>query len=362
MGYNIEMEKAIVGLSGGVDSSVALALLKEEGLEVLGVSMKIWKGGNLNFEKKKGGCYGPQEEEEIKDAEKVCKILKVPFFVFDLSKEYDEEILNYVKKEYGLGRTPNPCVFCNWKIKFDLLPLMALKNGIEFDYFGTGHYARIENDGSKFILKKGVDEKKDQSYFLWKLTKEQISKTLFPLGNFKKEEVKKIAKNLKLPVLDKPESQDFFEGDLNYLIPETKKGFIKDLKGNILGEHKGISFYTIGQRRGMGLSHSEPLYVVKIDAKENVIYVGTKKDLVKKRFSAVNLNWVSIEEPEEKLKCFVKIRYKHLPAEGIVFLKDKSTAIVEFKEPQLSITPGQSAVFYDGDVLLGGGIIEEVYD
>lgn len=355
------MKKVIVGISGGVDSSVALALLKEEGFEVTGVSMKIWRGENLNFEKRRGGCFGPSEEEDIKDAERVCKILKVPFFLFDLSKEYDEEILNYVKKEYTKGRTPNPCVFCNWKIKFDLLPLMAKRAGINFDFFATGHYARIEKSGERCILKKGIDEKKDQSYFLWKLTEEQISGTLFPLGNLKKEEVKRIARDLKLPVLEKPESQDFFEGDLNFLIPETKRGLIKDLKGNVLGEHRGISFYTIGQRRGMGLSNKEPLYVIKIDSKENVIYVGTKKDLYKKNFSLKDLNWVSIDKPERDFECFVKIRYKHIPSKAKILI-DENKVIVEFFEPQLSITPGQSAVFYDGDVLLGGGIIDKVYD
>lgn len=355
------MEKVIVGLSGGVDSSVALALLLEKGYEVIGVSMKIWAGGKIS-QKKKGGCYGPQEEEELKDAEKVCRNFNVPFFVFDLSKEYNEEILNYVKKEYRQGRTPNPCVFCNWKIKFDLLPLMAERAGIKFDYFATGHYARIEKAGERYVLKKGVDEKKDQSYFLWKLTKKQISRTLFPLGEFRKEEVKKIAKKLKLPLLEKPESQDFFEGDLSYLIPEKEKGIIKDLSGKVLGEHKGISFYTIGQRRGMGLSHSEPLYVVKIDAKENVIYVGTKRDLFKKKFSAADINWVSIEEPEENFECFVKIRYKHNPARAKILIKNIKNAEIEFFEPQMSITPGQSAVFYDGDILLGGGIIEDVYE
>ncbi|MEJ5166609.1 MAG: tRNA 2-thiouridine(34) synthase MnmA, partial [Thermoanaerobaculia bacterium] len=271
-------------------------------------------------------------------------------------------ILNYVKKEYTSGRTPNPCVFCNWKIKFDLLPLMAQKAGIKFDYFATGHYARIERLGERYVLKKGVDEKKDQSYFLWKLTKEQISRTLFPLGEFRKEEVKKIAKRLKLPLSEKAESQDFFEGDLNFLLPATKKGLIKDLKGNVLGEHRGISLYTIGQRRGMGLSHSEPLYVVKIDPKENVIYAGTKKDLFKKRFSAVDINWVSIQEREKNFECFVKIRYKHTPARAKISIKNIKNVEIEFSEPQMSITPGQSAVFYDGDILLGGGIIEDVYE
>lgn len=362
MSYNNLMKKVIVGLSGGVDSSFALALLKENGYEVIGVSMKIWSGEKILDIKKKGGCYGPSEVEEIKDAENVCKLLNVPFFVFDLSKEYKDEILNYVKEEYKIGRTPNPCVLCNKKIKFDLLLKMAEREGIEFDYFATGHYSRIEKENKRFILKKGVDEKKDQSYFLWKLTKEQISKVLFPLGNFKKEDVRKEAKKMNLPVVEKLESQDFFEGDLGFLIPETEVGYIKNLKGNIIGKHKGISKYTIGQRRGLGISSNEPLYVVKIDPKENTIYVGEKKDLFFKKFLVKNLNWVSIEKPPKNMECDVKIRYKHIPAKAKISIKDLNFAIVEFKVPQLSITPGQSAVFYDREVLLGGAIIDEIYE
>jgi tRNA-specific 2-thiouridylase len=355
------MEKVVVGLSGGIDSSFALYLLKEIGFKVIGVSMKIWDGSDVSSSKKKGGCFGPKEEEEIKDAEKVCRILDVPFYVFDLSKEYKRDVLDYVKKEYTAGRTPNPCVLCNRKIKFGLLLKFVAKSGISFDFFATGHYARIEKIKESYFLKKGIDEKKDQSYFLWKLQKEQIKNILFPLGNWKKEDVKKEAKKLKFPALDKPESQDFFEGDLEFLIPKTKKGPIKDLKGNILGEHKGISHYTIGQRRGLGISFSEPLYVVKIDPKENTIFVGTKKDCFQKKFSVFDLNWVSIDEPKEEIECFVKVRYKHNPAKAKVNVEN-GKAIVEFEEPQLSITPGQSTVFYDGDVLLGGGIIDFVYE
>ncbi len=354
------MKRVLVGLSGGIDSSFALYLLKEQGYEVIGVSMKIWDGSELLTSKKRSGCFGPNEEKEIRDAEKVCKILKVPFYVFDLSKEYKKEVLDYVKKEYKTGRTPNPCVLCNRKIKFGLLLKFAKESGINFDFFATGHYARIEKNGESYFLKKGIDEKKDQSYFLWKIKKEQIKNILFPLGNWKKEEVKKEVKKLKFPVLNKPESQDFFEGDLGFLIPETKKGFIKDLKGNILGEHKGISHYTIGQRRGLGISYKEPLYVVKIDQRENTIFVGTKKDCYQKKFSVKDLNWVSVENSKE-FDCFAKIRYKHIPEKAKVKAKVKE-AIVEFEEPQLSITPGQSAVFYDGDILLGGGIIDFVYE
>lgn len=354
------MRKVIVGLSGGIDSSFALALLKEKGYEVIGVSMKIWGGDKIEVKKKKGGCFGPNEEEDLKDAEKVCKILGVPYFVFDLSKEYREEVLDYVKDEYKSGKTPNPCVFCNSKIKFELIPYFAKKNGIDFDFFATGHYARVEKEGERFVLKKGIDNKKDQSYFLWKLKKEQISKVWFPLGDWKKEDVKIQIKKMKLPIIEKEESQDFFEGDLNFLLPDFKKGYIKDLKGKIIGEHKGIAFYTIGQRKGLGISHKKPLYVVRIAPEENTIYVGEKKDLFSKKFSVNNLNWVSIEKPKRNLECYVKIRYKHTPAKAKISVKDLNYAIVEFDEPQLSITPGQSAVFYEEDILLGGAIIDEV--
>lgn len=360
MGYNNLMKKVIVGLSGGIDSSFALALLKEKGYEVIGVSMKIWSGDKIEVLKKKGGCLGPSEEEELKDAEKVCKILGVPYFVFDLSKEYREEVLDYVKNEYASGKTPNPCVYCNSKIKFELIPYFAKKNGIDFNFFATGHYAKVEKEGERYLLKKGIDNKKDQSYFLWKLKKEQISKVLFPLGDWKKEDVKREAKKMKLPIIEKEESQDFFEGDLNFLLPNSEKGYIKDLEGKIIGEHKGIAFYTIGQRKGLGISYSKPLYVVRIAPKENAIYVGEKKDLFFKKFSVKNLNWISIEKPKGYIECYVKIRYKHRPAKAKISLENSNYAIVEFEQAQLSITPGQSAVFYKEDILLGGAIIDEV--
>lgn len=360
MSYNNLMKRVIVGLSGGIDSSFALVLLKEKGYEVIGVSMKIWKGDKIEVRKKKGGCFGPNEEEDLKDAEKVCKFLGVPYFVFDLSKEYKEEVLDYVKNEYLSGKTPNPCVFCNSKIKFELIPYFAKKNGIDFDFFATGHYARVEKEGKRYLLKKAIDDKKDQSYFLWKLKKEQISKVLFPLGDWRKVDVKNQVKKMKLPIIEKKESQDFFEGDLNFLLPNSKKGYIKDLEGKIIGEHKGIAFYTIGQRRGLGVSHTSPLYVTRIAPKENTIYVGEKTSLFRKKFLIKDINWVSIERPSEPIDCYVKIRYKHKPAKAKISLNGKNTGLVEFEEEQISITPGQSAVFYEKDILLGGAIIDEV--
>ncbi len=357
------MKKVLVGLSGGVDSSISLYLLKEEGFEVLGITMKIWKGEGFKNKKKKSACFGPNEEECVKDAEKVCKILKVPFYILDLSNYFEEEILEYVRNEYDKGRTPNPCVLCNRKIKFEKIPEIAKKEGIEFDFFATGHYARIEMVDGNYILKKAIDLKKDQSYFLWRLTKEQISKTIFPLGNWKKVDVKNLAKKLKLPIYDKPESQDFFEGDLDFfLLKSSKRGFIKNLKGDILGEHKGIQYYTIGQRRGLGISYKKPLYVVRIESKTNTIYVGEKCELLKRKFLGKDANWVSLDKNIKELTCNTKIRYKHEGAEAKVLKLEENKVLVEFEEPQLSITPGQSAVFYDGDILLGGAIIDEVLE
>ncbi len=356
------MKKVLVGLSGGVDSSISLYLLKEEGFEVFGVTMKIWRGESLKGKKRKSACFGPNEEECIKDAERVCEILKVPFYILDLSNYFEEEILEYVRNEYDKGRTPNPCVLCNRKIKFEKIPEIAKKEGVVFDYFATGHYARIEKIDGNYILKKALDFKKDQSYFLWRLTKEQISKTIFPLGNWKKVDVKNLAKKLKLPVYDKPESQDFFEGDLDFFLKKVKGGFIKNLKGEVLGKHKGIQYYTIGQRRGLGISYKEPLYVVKIESKTNTIYVGTKVELLRRKFLGKDANWLSLDENIKELTCNTKIRYKHEGAKAKVLKLENNKVLVEFEEPQLSITPGQSAVFYEGDILIGGAIIDEVLE
>ncbi|MCM8804144.1 MAG: tRNA 2-thiouridine(34) synthase MnmA [Candidatus Omnitrophica bacterium] len=359
----MEKIKVIVGLSGGIDSSISAVLLKEKGYDVVGVFMEIFDERDKKFLDFKNACYGP-EEKDIEDIEKICKILNIPFHIIDLKKEYKKIVLQYFKDEYLKGRTPNPCVVCNRFLKFDMLLKKVFSLGINFNYFATGHYARVEYDKrrGRYILKKGIDTEKDQSYFLFLLTQEQLSKIIFPLGNYTKEMVRKIAKDYGLPLLDKKESQDFISGDRFFLFEKNRKeGFIVDKNGNILGKHKGIIYYTIGQRRGLGISTGKPLYVVEINGEENKIVVGEENDLYKKGLIVENVNFVSIERLKKEMKVEVKIRYKHSPAKAIIRPIDESRVEVIFEKNQKAPTPGQAAVFYIKDKLIGGGFISSVF-
>ncbi len=355
-------------MSGGVDSSITAALLKEKGYEVIGITMRIWGGEALNTEGTHHGCYGPWEDKNIEDARKVTQILGIPFYIFDLREEYKIEVLDYFRREYLLGRTPNPCVRCNRRVKFDALVKKAWESGIGFDYFATGHYVQVEYDRSKqrYLLKKARDLKKDQSYFLFSLSQEQLSRSLFPLGNYLKEDVRGMARSMELGISDKPESQDFATGDYPFLFHNThtmeagtRPGPILDRQGHILGEHHGIPFYTIGQRKGLGISSGERLYVTAIYPEKNTIVVGTKREVYGDNLIASGLNWITIGELRQPIEIKAKIRYLHKEAEAVVTPLGGDKACVKFKEPQMAITPGQAIVFYDGDIVVGGGTIEQ---
>lgn len=355
------MPKVAVAMSGGVDSSVAAALLKEKGYEVIGVTMKVWDGETLPANGTRHACYGPGEEEDLEDARKVAQVLGIPLNIFNLRQEYKIEVLDYFCHEYLSGRTPNPCIRCNRRVKFDALLEKARDTGIEFDYFATGHYARVEHDesGSRYLLKKAKDMAKDQSYFLFALSQEQLSNSLFPLGNHTKEEVRKMAWDLELGIDDKSESQDFFAGDYSSLLGKVARpGPILNKEGEILGEHRGIPFYTIGQRKGLAISSKEPLYVTAIDQEKNVIVVGPKEEVYGDELVAMELNWIAIQELSRPVDVKAKIRYLHKEAEAMVIPLDEDKVHVKFKEPQMAITPGQAVVFYDDDIVIGGGTIE----
>jgi len=355
------MPKVAVAMSGGVDSSVAAALLKEKGYEVIGVTMKVWDGETLPANGTRHACYGPGEEEDLEDARKVAQVLGIPLNIFNLRQEYKIEVLDYFCHEYLSGRTPNPCIRCNRRVKFDALLEKARDTGIEFDYFATGHYARVEHDESRsrYLLKKAKDMAKDQSYFLFALSQEQLSNSLFPLGNHTKEEVRKMARDLELGIDDKLESQDFFAGDYSSLLGKVARpGPILNKEGEILGEHRGIPFYTIGQRKGLAISSKEPLYVTAIDQEKNVIVVGPKEEVYGDELVAMELNWIAIQELSRPVDVKAKIRYLHKEAEAMVIPLDEDKVHVKFKEPQMAITPGQAVVFYDDDIVIGGGAIE----
>ncbi len=355
--------KILVGMSGGVDSSVTALLLKEQGHEVVGATMSIWSGKIKPTTITKNACYGPDEKEDIEAAKKVCEEIGIPFHVFDCVEQYEKIVLENFKEEYLSGRTPNPCIWCNSLIKFDVLPFLAKQSGINFDKFATGHYARVEFDEKKdrYILKKGVNPKKDQSYFIYRLKQNQLANILLPLGGYTKEQIRDIAKSKGLTVAEKPDSQDFYGGDYNELLEvKEKEGNIVDKEGKILGKHNGIWNYTIGQRKGIGVSSTQPLYVVELRKETNEVVVGFSDSALKKYLVASNLNWIAMDKLESKIEVKAKIRSAQEETEVIVTPTGDDEITVEFLDLQKSLTPGQSIVLYDGDIVLGGGIIEKV--
>lgn len=352
--------KIAIGLSGGVDSSISAYLLKEQGHELIGLTMKIWDD---SFPGKLTGnaCFGPDEVQDIEEAKNLSKFLGIPYHVIDLSKEYTKTILKYFKEEYMSGRTPNPCIKCNQQMKFNLLLLKAKEENIQFDKFATGHYANVEFDKNRnrYLLKKGKDPNKDQSYFLGLLKQDQLSQIIFPLGNYTKDQVKNISKNLKLKLHEKKESQDFYSGNYEDLLDKLPdKGKITLTNGTVLGTHKGICFYTVGQRKGLGVSYKEPLYVIEIRKYDNTVIVGTEKELFGENMIVSGMNWISINKIENPITAKVKIRYKHSEANALITPLENNKVKVKFEKPQRAISPGQFAVIYDDDIVIGGGIIE----
>lgn len=349
------MKKILVGLSGGVDSSVAAAALHEQNYQVVGITLWLMKG--------KGQCCS----EGMVDAASICEQLNIPHHIVDSRDLFQENIVDYLVSGYEAGVTPLPCSQCNRAVKFGPMVKYAQEElGIE--QIATGHYARIHYDpnSDRYQLLRAVDRHKDQSYFLYDLTQELLAATIFPLGEQTKDQTRKIAKEFNLSTADKPESQDLClieaHGSMRTFLDKyinRKEGDIVDLEGKILGKHQGIHHYTIGQRRGLGIAAAEPLYVVKLDAVMNRVIVGDRHSGGRLECNVKRINWVSIAQPTTPIRAEVQIRYRSQPVAVNIIPLENNRARLIFNEPQFGVTPGQAAVWYDGEILLGGGIIEQ---
>lgn len=359
------MGRVVVGMSGGVDSSVAAYLLKEQGYDVVGVTMQIWQKEDACSIEENGGCCGLSA---VEDARRVAAALKIPYYVMNFRQEFQKSVIDYFTDEYLNGRTPNPCIACNRYVKWEALLNRSLSIGA--DYIATGHYARIEQlPNGRYALRRSATLAKDQTYALYNLTQEQLKRTLMPVGAYSKDEIRAIAERKGLLVADKPDSQDICfvpDGDYASFIEETVRersgqelpdGNFVAPDGRILGRHKGIVHYTVGQRKGLGLALGYPAFVLEIRPETNEVVIGTYEESLTRTVKADGLNFMSIEDLTEPRGVFAKIRYNHKGAWCTVEKTGSDEVTCRFEEPQRAVTPGQALVFYDGEYVLGGGTI-----
>ena len=365
--------KLAVAMSGGVDSSAAAAILKEQGHDLVGFTMQLWnqrRGISVdeNGDPLPSRCCSL---DDVYDARRVAEELGFPFYVLNLEREFERDVVQPFITSYLNGETPIPCVSCNSRLKFASLDKLAESLGC--DKVATGHYARVEFDetANRYRLFRGRNLDKDQSYFLWELTQEQLSRAMFPLGEMSKPEVREVARASSLAVAEKKESQEICfvpDGDYagfidRYLAAEDSadrlpgQGEIVSVSGEVLGQHEGIHHYTIGQRRGLGIAHERPLYVININTAENRVVVGPQEDLLSREFIAAGANWIAFDPPQEDVRAEVRVRYRHTPEPATITPLEGNRVRVVFDEPQRAITPGQTTVFYRGDEVVGGGWI-----
>ena len=365
--------KIAVAMSGGVDSSAAAALLQKQGHELVGFTMQLWDQ-NRNINVDEHGDSLPSRccsLDDVYDARRVAESLEFPFYVLNLQREFEDSVVEPFIQSYLAGETPIPCVACNSRLKFASLDRMA--QSLDCEKVATGHYARVVYDeaADRYRLFRGRNYAKDQSYFLWELTQDQLSRAYFPLGEMYKEEVRDIARDANLYTANKPESQEicfvpdgkYSEFIDRYLAHEGRSdelprgGEIVDAAGAVIGDHTGIHRYTVGQRRGLGIANEKPLYVLQIERAKNQIVVGEADELESKEFTARGVNWIALNEPSEPVRANVKVRYRHERAPATIFPLDDQRARIVFDQPQRAITPGQATIFYDGDEVVGGGWI-----
>lgn len=354
-------KKVVIGMSGGVDSSVAAYLLKKQGYDVMGVTMQIWQEKDTFEVEEQGGCCGLSA---VDDARRVANSLEIPYYVMQFRDVFKEKVMDYFVREYLAGRTPNPCIACNRYVKWEALLDKSLALGA--DYIATGHYAQVvQLENGRYALKKSVTAAKDQTYALYNLTQEQLSHTLMPVGSYSKENIRKIAADIDLRVANKPDSQEicfipdndyasFIKQQAGVQIPE---GNFVDMDGQVIGRHKGITNYTVGQRKGLNLSMGKPVFVVEIRPETNEVVIGSNEDVFDRYVYAENVNFMSIPDIEGEMRFTGKIRYAHQGAACTVRKIDENIIECVFDEPQRAATPGQALVLYDGDIVVGGGTI-----
>ena len=352
-------------MSGGVDSSVAAYLLKQQGYDVVGITMQIWPEEDVCTVSENGGCCGLSAAE---DAGRVAAMLDIPHYVLNFRKEFQDRVIDYFMEEYMHGRTPNPCIACNRHVKWEAM--LHRVTGLGCDYLATGHYARVcRLENGRYTLRTSASEGKDQTYALYSLTQEQLARTLMPAGEYDKKEIRQIALDIGLPVADKPDSQEIcFIPDhdyAGYIERQSGKqfpaGHFVDRSGTVLGMHKGIIHYTVGQRKGLGLSLGKPAFVVEIRAKTNEVVIGSNEDTFHSGLIADGLNLMSIPELEGERRVNAKIRYSHKGASCVIRRTGTDQVECRFEEPVRAITPGQAVVFYEGEYMLGGAVISEVF-